>query len=122
MYIVCKDLMRVFYQLFFSKGVSNTYKNNRNYNSYKCSYKCAFILFLYFPRNLKARIKFSSSWPVANEKYFYFCLFVCLFVLFTFYFKVMPDSINIYRSIFLHVIPACSFMGTSKLFSMLIIA
>ena len=49
----------------------------------------------------KNKIRFSASWWSGNEKYFcFFCLQrVAL------YFKVMPNLINFYEAIFLHVIP-----------------
>ena len=49
------------------------HENNRNCNSYRFSYKFAFIFFLpsYKPRT---RIKFSASWWAGNEKYFCFFL------------------------------------------------
>ena len=49
-------------------------ENNCNYNSYRFSYKFAFILFLSFLIKLKAKFRFSANWWSGNEKYFFFCL------------------------------------------------
>ena len=48
----------------------------------------------------KTRILFSESWWSGNEKYFFF-----LFIASPLYLKAMPNSIDFYKGIFLHVIP-----------------
>ena len=49
------------------------YQNNPNYNSYRFSYKFAFILFLSFLTNQKQESGFQLlSWWSGNEKYFCF--------------------------------------------------
>ena len=73
------------------------YENNRNYSSYKFSYKFAFCPLL----ETKTRIKFSASWWSSNEKYFCF-----LSVASVLYFKGMSNLIDFYKRIFLHVIPS----------------
>ena len=77
-------------------------KNNCTYNCHKFSCKFFFIFFLSCRRNKKKRVKFSSSWWSDDEKYFFlFCLsWVAL------YFKAMPNSIDFFKRIWLHVIPA----------------
>ena len=48
------------------------HENNRIYNSYRFSYKFAFIQFMSFQTKPKTRIWFLASCSSANEKYFCF--------------------------------------------------
>ena len=75
-------------------------ENNLNYNSYKCSYKFTFISFLSFRRNQKQGSNFQQVGGLVTRNSSAFCLWrVAL------YFKYIPNSVNIYKRIFLHVIP-----------------
>ena len=80
MHIVGEDLLRAFYDLFqviskktlrikdFTRNLKAILnENNHNYNSYKFSYKSAFISFLFF-----RGIKLSGSYWSGNEKYLRF--------------------------------------------------
>ena len=49
----------------------------------------------------KKRIKFSANWWSGDEKYF--CFFVCSESRSTS--KAMPNSIDFYKGIFLHIVP-----------------
>ena len=72
-----------------------------NYNnSYTFSYKSAFILFLSFLTNQKQESGFQQVDGLVTRNISVFCLErVAL------YFKAMPNSIDFYKGIFLHVIP-----------------
>ena len=48
------------------------HESNRNYNSFRFSYKFNFILFSVLSYKPKTRIWFSASWWSSNEKYFCF--------------------------------------------------
>ena len=74
-------------------------ENNRNYNSYRFSYKFAFILFFSFLTNQKQESGFQQVGGLVTTNISVFCLQrVAL------YFKAMPNSIGFYKGIFLHVI------------------
>ena len=78
------------------------YENNRNFHSYKFSYKFNFInsIFLSFHRNQKQESNFQQVGALVTRNSFAFCLQrVAL------YFKSIPNSIDFYKRIFLHVIP-----------------
>ena len=76
------------------------HENNCNYDSYRFSYKYAFILFLSFLDNQKQESSFQQVCSVVTRNISVFCLYrVAL------YFKAMPNSIDFYKGIFLHVIP-----------------
>ena len=76
------------------------HENNRNYNSYRFSYKFAFIFFLSFLTNQKQESGFQQvSGLVMRNISVFWLLRVAL------YFKAMPNSIDFYKGIFLHVIP-----------------
>ena len=60
------------------------------------SFLSSFLLF-YKP---KTRIRFSARWWSGNEKYFCFLLIAS-------HLKAMPNAIDVYKRIFLHVIPVC---------------
>ena len=89
-----------------SKGFTSNlrdilHQNNRNYNSYRFSYKFAFILFLSFLTNQKQESGFRQVGGLVTRNISAFCLYrVAL------YFKAMPNSIDFYKGIFLHVVPA----------------
>ena len=95
--IVGVDLLRAFHRLFYLQFcdtsdhcVANVlltiweiflHQNNPNYNSYRFSYKFAFIPFLSFLTNQKQESGFQLlSWWSGNEKYFCF-LFIASRVL-----------------------------------------
>ena len=69
------------------------HENNRNYISYRFSYKFAFIVFLFF----LAVQKVLSKLVVKQREIFLFFVFV--------YFRIKPNSIDFYKEIFLHVVP-----------------
>ena len=76
------------------------HENNRNYNSYRFSYKFAFILFLSFLTNQKQESGFQQVGGLVPRNIFVFCWKgIALF------FKAMPDSVDLYEGIFVHVIP-----------------
>ena len=76
------------------------YENNRNYNSYKFSYKFTFIPCLSFHRNQKQASNFQQVGDLVTRNISVFCLqWVVL------YFKGMTNSIDFYKRISLHVIP-----------------
>ena len=52
----------------------------------------------------KARLRFSASWWSGNKKYLCFCLWQVAL-----YFKVIPNSIEFYKGIFLHFTFFCSY-------------
>ena len=76
------------------------HENNNNYNSYRFSYRFVFILFLSFLTNQKQESGFQQVGSLVTRNISVFCLYrVAL------YFKAMPNSIEFYKGIFLHVIP-----------------
>ena len=77
------------------------YENNRSYNSYKLSCKFTFILCLSFRRNQKPDSNFQQVGDLVTRNISVFCLKRVKL-----YFKGMPNSIDFYKRIFLHVIPA----------------
>ena len=86
-----------------SKGFTSIWetfldKNNRNYDSYKFSYKFAFILFLSFLTNQKQGYGLQQVGGLVMRNISVFC-WVAL------YFKAIPNSIDFYKGVFLHVIP-----------------
>ena len=119
--MVAEDLLRTFYKLFcfrfcvlsgrwktlcskILRGILERflYENNRIYNSYKSSYKFAFILFLSFRRNQKQESNFHQVDDLVNRNIFVFC-----WQRIAKFSKGMPNSIDFfYKRIFLHVIPA----------------
>ena len=75
------------------------HENNRNYNSYRFSYKFTFILSLSFLPNQKQEPGFQQVGGLVTRNISVVCLYgVAL------YFKAMPNSIDFYKGIFLHVI------------------
>ena len=75
------------------------YEYNRSYNFYRFSYKFGFILFLSFLTNQKQESGFQQVGGLATRNISVFCLErVALYI------KAMPNSINFYKEIFLHVI------------------
>ena len=75
------------------------HENNRNYNSYRFSYKFAFILFLSFLTNQKQESGFQQVCGLVKRNTSVFCLKQVAL-----YFKFMPNSTDFYKGIFLHVI------------------
>ena len=76
------------------------YDNNCNCNSYKFSYKFAFIPVLSFRRNQKQELKFQQVGDLVTINISAFSLLrVAL------YCKGIPNSIDFYKKIFWHVIP-----------------
>ena len=70
------------------------HENNRNYNSYRFSYKFAFILFLSFLINQKQESGFQQIGSLVTKNISVFSLErVAL------YFKAMPISIDFYKRI-----------------------
>ena len=57
--------------------------------------------FFFLSHKLKTKVKFSASWWSGNEKYFSF-LFIAIRALLQ---RHMPNSIDFYKGIFLHVVP-----------------
>ena len=76
------------------------HENNRNYNSYRCSYKFAFILFLFFLTSQKQESRFQQVAGLVTRNISVFCLYQLAL-----YFKAMSNSMDFYKGIFLHVIP-----------------
>ena len=75
-------------------------ENNRNYNSHRSGYKFTFILFLSFLPNQKQESGFQQVGGLVTKNISVFSLErVAL------YFKAMPNSVDFYKEIFLHVIP-----------------
>ena len=74
------------------------HENNRNYNSYIFSYKFALPYFS-FLTNQKQKTGFQQVSGLVTRN---ICL---LFTVSRIYFKAMPNSIDCYKGIFLHVIP-----------------
>ena len=127
MYIFSEDLLRAFYKLFCLRFCISSdvwknivwqrlykriwerclYENNRNYNPYKFSYKSTFISFLFCQekkqtkRNKKQKSNFQQFGGLVTRNYFSFCLQRVAF-----YFKGVPKSIEFYKRILLHVVPA----------------
>ena len=91
------------------------HENNRNNNSYRFSYKFAFILFFSFLTNQRQESGFQQVGCLVTRFISAFCLHRV-----SLYFKAMPNSLDFYKGIFLHVIPvritvACSTQpGMSK--------
>ena len=65
------------------------------------SYKFTFALFLSFHTNQKQEPNFQQVGGLARRNNFAFCL-----QRIALYFKAMPNSIDFYKRIFLHVIPS----------------
>ena len=76
-------------------------EKNRKCNSYKPSYKFTFIYFLSFHRNQKQESYFQQVGGLVSKNSFAFRLQRVAV-----YFKSMPNSIDFYKRIFLHVILA----------------
>ena len=76
------------------------HENNYNYNSYRFSYKFTFALFLFFPANQKQKSGFQQVGGLVTRNIFVFCLQWNAL-----YFKAMPNSRDLYKGTFLHVIP-----------------
>ena len=77
------------------------YENNCNHNSYKVSYKFAFIPYLSFCRKQKRESSFQQVGHLVVRNFLVFCLQQVVL-----YFKGVLNSIDFYEKIFLHVIPA----------------
>ena len=75
------------------------HENNRNYNSYSFSYKFAFILFVLSYKQ-QQESGFQQVGCLVTKSISVFCLWRV-----TLYFKVMPNSKDFSKGIFLHVIP-----------------
>ena len=76
------------------------HENNRNYNSYRFDYKFVFILFLPFLTNQKQESGFQQVGGLVTRNISAFSAQrVAL------YFKAIPNSIDFYKGIFLHVVP-----------------
>ena len=105
MAIVGKDLLRAFYKLFylqfcdlsdqlnfksFARNLREIFTwNNRNYNSYRFSYKFGFIHFLYFLTNQKQESGFKQVGSLTTKNISVFCLWQVAL-----YFIAMPNSID----------------------------
>ena len=76
------------------------HENNRSYNFYRFSEKFAFILFLSFLTNQKQKLGFQQVGGLVMRNFSIFCLWRMAL-----YFKAMPNSIDFYKGIFLHLIP-----------------
>ena len=76
------------------------HENNRNYNSYRFSYKFAFILFLSFLTNQKQKSGFQQVGGLVTINISVFYLEWAAL-----YFKAVANSIDFYKRIFLDVIP-----------------
>ena len=100
-HIIGEDLFRVFYKLFYLRFCvsSDQWKMHCVENMLQWIWEI-FHLKIILIIKPKRRIKFSARWWPGNKKYFFFCLQrVAL------YFKGMPNYIDFYKRIFLHVIP-----------------
>ena len=76
-------------------------ENDRNYKS--CSFsKPTFILFLFFLWSQKQESSFQQVAGLITRNISGFCLWPVAL-----YFKNMPNLIDFYKTIFLHVIPVC---------------
>ena len=119
-HIVGEDFLWAFYKLFYLRFCLSSdqwknkhcvakilqgiwkrflYENNCNYNSCKFSHKFIFILFLSFHRNQKQESNFQQVGGLVTRNSFTRLWGAAL------YFKGMPNSIDFYERIFLHVIP-----------------
>ena len=117
-HIVGEDLLRTFYKLFtvlcfkwsvkkhcvarILQGILERFlrENNRNYNSYKFSYKFDLIPVLSCRRNQKQESKFQQLGDLVTKNISAFCLWrVAL------YFKGTANLTDFYKRIFWHVIP-----------------
>ena len=103
--LVCKDLQKLCIGCFiYSFVIHLICKRNADLvsNPYRISYKLFFIFFSFFLTKQKQ----DSGFQQVGRK-----IFVCLFVFclrpVTLYFKAMPNSVDFYKGIFLHVIPVC---------------
>ena len=77
------------------------HENNRNFDSDRFSYRFAFILLLSFLTNQKQESASQQVGGLVTKNTSVFCLWrVAL------YFKAVPNSIDFYKEILLHVIPA----------------
>ena len=76
------------------------HENNRKYNSYRFSCKFAFILFLSFLTNQKKESGFHQVGDMVKRNICALCLEQVVL-----YFKAIPNSIEFYKGILLHVIP-----------------
>ena len=75
------------------------HENNRNYNSYRFSYKFAFILFLSFLTNQKQYSGFQQASGLVTKN-------ICFLIIASrALLQSHVNSIDAYREIFLHVIP-----------------
>ena len=113
--IVDEDLLRAFYRVagicWFMWSVKKhcvakvlpviwgkyLHENNHNYNSYRFSYKFAFILFSSFLTDQKQESGFQQVGGLVTKN-----IYVFVYIL---YFKAMPSSIDFYKGIFLYVTP-----------------
>ena len=75
-------------------------ENNRNYNSYRFSYKFAFVLYLGFLTNQKQESDFQQVGGLVTRN-----ISVFVYSGVALYFKAMPNLIDFYKRIFFHVIP-----------------
>ena len=75
-------------------------KNNRIYNSYKFSYKFAFIPCLFLRRKQKQESNFQKVGDLVTRN-----ISVTYLWRLALYFKGMPNSIDLYKRIFLRAIP-----------------
>ena len=71
-----------------------------NYHSYRFRYKFAFILFWSFLTNQKQESGFQQAGGLVARNISIFCLLQVAL-----YLKAMPNSIDFYKRILLHVIP-----------------
>ena len=71
-------------------------KNDRKYNSYKFSYKFTFIPFLSFHRNQRQEPNFQQVGGLVTRNNLAFCLYRVAFY-------DMPNSLDFYKRIFLHI-------------------
>ena len=76
------------------------HENNRNYISYRFSYKFTFILFKSFLTSQKQESGFQQVGGLTTRN-------ICFFYGESRYLKAMPNSTNFYKGIFLRVIPVC---------------
>ena len=68
------------------------HKNNRHYNSYRCSYKFEIIALLSFLRNLKQESNFQLVGGLETKGISIFCIWLVVL-----YFRVIPNSIDFYK-------------------------
>ena len=119
MSIVDEDLLRRFYRLFYSVSwfkwsvkkhclakvlIANSetflHEKIRNYSSFRFSYKFAFTLFLLFLANQKQESGFQQVGGLVTRNTSVFCLQRIML-----YVRAMPNSIDFFKGIFLHVLP-----------------